>query len=87
MKSQPHLKGDLSGLDMYGSIVVVMNIGKNIIPCSRVIRIVHVHNMHNHPVEDLVLAICLGWKEVDLVSLVSNSDQRLDQNVLRNRLS
>jgi hypothetical protein len=24
---------------------------------------------------------------VDLVSLVSNSDQRLDQNVLRNRLS
>jgi hypothetical protein len=28
-----------------------------------------------------------GWKEVDLVSLVSSSDQRLDQNVLRNRLS
>jgi hypothetical protein len=28
-----------------------------------------------------------GWKAVDLVSLVSNSDQRLDQNVLRNRLS
>jgi hypothetical protein len=25
-----------------------------------------------------------GWKAVDLVSLVSNSDQRLDQNVLRN---
>ena len=28
-----------------------------------------------------------GWKAVDLVSLVSNSDQRLDQKVLRNRLS
>ena len=28
-----------------------------------------------------------GWKVVDLVSLVSNIDQRLDQNVLRNLLS
>jgi hypothetical protein len=28
-----------------------------------------------------------GWKEVDFVSLVSNNDQRLDQNVLRNLLS
>jgi hypothetical protein len=28
-----------------------------------------------------------GWKVVDLVSLVSNSDQRLNQNVMRNRLS
>ena len=28
-----------------------------------------------------------GWKYMDLVSLVSNIDQRLDQNVLRNLLS
>ena len=28
-----------------------------------------------------------GWKAVDLVSLVSNIDQRLDQNVLRDLLS
>jgi hypothetical protein len=28
-----------------------------------------------------------GWKVVELVSLVSNIDQRLDQNVLRNLLS
>ena len=28
-----------------------------------------------------------GWKVVDLVSLVSSIDQRLDQNVLRNLLS
>jgi hypothetical protein len=31
-------------------------------------------------------SVC-GWKDVDLVSLVSNIDQRLDQNVLRNLLS
>jgi hypothetical protein len=35
----------------------------------------------------LVLPSVWGWKVVDLVSLVSNSDQRLDQNVLRNWLS
>ena len=28
-----------------------------------------------------------GWKAMDLVSFVSNIDQRLDQNVLRNLLS
>jgi hypothetical protein len=28
-----------------------------------------------------------GWKAMDLVSLVSNSDQRLDQNVLKKMLS
>jgi len=28
-----------------------------------------------------------GWKVVDLVSLVSSTDQRLDQNVLNNLLS
>ena len=28
-----------------------------------------------------------GWKDVDLVSLESSIDQRLDQNVLRNLLS
>jgi hypothetical protein len=27
-----------------------------------------------------------GWKEVDFVSLLSNKNQRLDQNVLRNGL-
>jgi len=28
-----------------------------------------------------------GWKVVDLVSLVSSIDQRLDQNILRNLVS
>jgi hypothetical protein len=31
-------------------------------------------------------SVC-GWKVVDMVSLVSSVDQRLDQNVLRNLLS
>ena len=34
-----------------------------------------------------VWPLVLGWKAVELVSLVSNIDQRLNQNVLRNLLS
>jgi hypothetical protein len=65
----------------------MLNIGKTLIPCVQMLGIVHAKNMRDHPIDDLSLAICLGWKAVDLVSLVSNSDQRLDQNELRNRLS
>ena len=43
--------------------------------------------MYDHPVDDLSLAISLGWKDVDFVSLVSSIDHRLDPNVLRNLLS
>jgi hypothetical protein len=45
---------------MYGSIVVVLNIGKYLIPCVGILGIVHAHNMHNHEVDDLGLSIHLG---------------------------
>ena len=45
---------------MYGSIVVVLSIGKTLIPCAEVLGIVHAWDVHDHPVEDLSLAICLG---------------------------
>ena len=45
---------------MYGYFVAVLNIGKNLIPCARVLGIVHAQDMHNHLVEDLGLAIRLG---------------------------
>jgi hypothetical protein len=38
----------------------MLNIGKTLIPCVGVLGIVHVHNMHDHPIDDLSLAICLG---------------------------
>ena len=63
---------------MEGSIVAMLDIGKTLIPCARVFLIVHVQDMYNHLIDDLSLAICLGVKAVDLVSLVSSSDQRLD---------
>jgi hypothetical protein len=45
---------------MYGSVLVVLNIGKTLIPCVRVLVIVHVQDMHDHSVDDLGLAIHLG---------------------------
>jgi hypothetical protein len=45
---------------MYVSIVVVLNIGKTLIPGVRVLGIIHVQGVHNHLVDDLGLAICMG---------------------------
>jgi hypothetical protein len=38
----------------------MLNIGKTLIPCARVLGIVHVQDMHDHLIDDLSLAICLG---------------------------
>jgi hypothetical protein len=56
---------------MYGSVVTVLNIGKNLIPCVWMHGIVYAQDMHDHPIDDLGLSICLG---VDLVSLVFTCD-------------
>jgi hypothetical protein len=45
---------------MYGSIVVVLNIGKNLIPGVGVLGILHAHDVHNHLVDNLGLAIRMG---------------------------
>jgi hypothetical protein len=45
---------------MYGSVVVVLNIGKTLIPGVGVLGIVHVQDVHDHLVDDLGLAIRLG---------------------------
>jgi hypothetical protein len=47
---------------MYGSVVVVLNIGKTHILGARVIGILHVKYVHNHPVDDLSLDIRLGFE-------------------------
>jgi hypothetical protein len=45
---------------MQGSVVAMLDTGKTLIPCARVIGIIHAQNMHNHSICDLGLAICLG---------------------------
>jgi hypothetical protein len=45
---------------MHGSIVAILNMGKSLIPCARVLGLVHAKDMHDHSIYDLSLVICLG---------------------------
>jgi hypothetical protein len=45
---------------MYGFVVTMLNIGNNLIPCAQMLGIVNAQNMHDHPVDDLSVAIYLG---------------------------
>jgi hypothetical protein len=45
---------------MEGSVVAMMDIGKNLIPCAGVFLTVQARDMYNHPVDDLSLDIYLG---------------------------
>jgi hypothetical protein len=47
-------------LSYAGLIVAMMDIGKTLIPCARVLGIIHVQDMHDHSIYNLGLAICLG---------------------------
>jgi hypothetical protein len=44
---------------MESPIVAVLNIGKTLIPCTWMLRVIHVQDVHNHPIDDLCLAIGL----------------------------
>ena len=72
---------------MEGSVIDMMYIGEDLIACVWILSVVHTQNVYDHLVDDLYLAISLGMEVVDLVSLVSSIDHRLDRNVLRNILS
>jgi hypothetical protein len=54
---------------MHGSVVAMMDIGKNLIQCARVLGIVHVQDMYYKPIDDLSLAICLGVEGSGFVEL------------------
>jgi hypothetical protein len=45
---------------MQGSVVAMLEIGKTLIPCARVLGIIHAQDIHDHSIYDLSLAICLG---------------------------
>jgi hypothetical protein len=45
---------------MWGSVVAMLDIGKTLIPCARVLGIIHAQDMHDHSIYDLGLAIYLG---------------------------
>jgi hypothetical protein len=45
---------------MQGLVVSMMDIGEALIPCAMVLLVIHVKDMHNHSIYNLVLAIFLG---------------------------
>jgi hypothetical protein len=59
LESQPHLKGSMAIGAMEGHVVVVLNIGKTLIPSTNILRFIHVKDVHNHLIDDLCLAIGL----------------------------
>jgi hypothetical protein len=47
---------------MYGSVVAMLNIVNTLIPGKGVLGIVDAQYVHDHPIDDLGLAIRLGGK-------------------------
>jgi hypothetical protein len=45
---------------MESHVVVVLDIWKTLVPCTRMLRIVHAHDVHNHLIGELSLTIGLG---------------------------
>jgi hypothetical protein len=40
--------------------VVVLNIGRTLIPCMQMLRFLHAQDVHNHLIDNLCLVIGLG---------------------------
>jgi hypothetical protein len=60
LESQTHLKWAMAGGAMKIPVVTVLNIGETLVSCTWILRIVHAQELHNHPIDDLCLAIGLG---------------------------
>jgi hypothetical protein len=45
---------------MQSHVVTMLDIWETIVPCTGMLRIVHAQDVHNHPIDDLCLAIGLG---------------------------
>ena len=87
LKSQAYLKWDVASRVVNNSIVTELHIRKDVIPCVGCLDL-YIHNMcMTIQLTTSVRPSIWGWKEVDLVSLVSNNDHNLDQNVLRKLIS
>jgi hypothetical protein len=88
LKPQANLKPVMVSRAMNSSVVVVFHIRKVVIPRAWVFVVVHPEDVHDHPINDLCLAIDLGMEGSGFGEpCVSNSAYKLDQNVLRNLLS
>jgi hypothetical protein len=51
------MNGDMVGGAIESIVVVVLNIWNTLIPCTQMLRFIHVQDVHNHLINDLYLAI------------------------------
>ena len=54
---------------MESLVAVVLYIGKDFIPCARMLQVVHVQNVYDHFVDEICLAISLGVESHGLSEL------------------
>jgi hypothetical protein len=59
----------MAGRAMERYVVAMLNIGKTLIPCMQMLRVIHVQYVHNHPIEDLCLAIDLRVEDSEFSEL------------------
>jgi hypothetical protein len=50
-------------------VVTVLNIGETLIPCTCMLKFVHVQDVHNHPFDELCLVVCLGVESSGFIDL------------------
>jgi hypothetical protein len=62
LESQTDLKWAMVGGAMEIPFVTMLNIGETLVPCTWMLRIVHVHDVHNHMIDELCLVIGLGME-------------------------
>jgi hypothetical protein len=74
MESQPHLKWAMDDGAMESLVVTALNIWETLIPCTWILRFLHAQYVHNHPVDDLYLAICLGVERSGFCELGANNE-------------
>jgi hypothetical protein len=60
LEPQAHLKRVVANRVVEGSIVAMLNIRKDLIPCAWMFGVVHSQDMHNHHVDYLYFSISLG---------------------------
>jgi hypothetical protein len=60
LESRTHLKWAMASGAMESLVVTVLNIGKTLVPCMWMLRIVHAQDVKNHLIDDLYLVVGLG---------------------------
>jgi hypothetical protein len=45
---------------MESPVVTMLDIWETLVPCTWILRIIHVQDVHNHMIDDLCLAISFG---------------------------